>query len=293
MRIDFRSDTVTLPSASMKEAMINAPLGDDVFDDDPSVHELQELAAGMFGMEDALFCCSGTQTNQIAIKVHTRTPGEVICHSYSHIYKYEGGGVASNSGVACYLLGGDRGILHAEDIEKAIKMDDVHFPESQLISLENTCNKGGGSCYTLDEIKAIRAVSLDHNIPLHLDGARLANAIVAKGYSAYDIGQQFDSISLCLSKGLGAPVGSVLLGSETFIKQARRIRKTFGGGMRQAGIIAKAGTYALQNNVKRLADDHQRAQYLAREIETFIATRLAPVTSARDLFESQFANFDF
>jgi len=266
MKVDLRSDTVTQPAAAMKEAMMNAPLGDDVFGDDPSVNELEAVAAELFGMEAAMYCSSGTQTNQIAIKVHTAAPGEVICDKLSHIYKYEGGGIAFNSGLATNLLQGHRGRPMAAQIEAAIKVDDVHFPQTQLVSLENTCNKGGGSIYDINELKKISQLCDECGLPLHLDGARVFNALVEAPYSAQDLGTIFDSISICLSKGLGAPVGSVLLGSKEFIKQARRIRKIFGGGMRQAGIIAKGGTYALQHNVNRLKEDHQRAQKLGKAL---------------------------
>lgn len=267
MKIDLRSDTITQPTPAMKEAMLSAPLGDDVFGDDPSVNELEELAAEMFGMEAGLYCASGTMTNQIAIKVHTNAPGEVICDALSHIYKYEGGGIGFNAGLATHLLHGDRGRLSAEQIEAAIQVDDIHFPETQLISLENTCNKGGGSVYEIENLRNIKQLCQHKSLPLHLDGARVFNALEASNYTAKDLGAVFNSISVCLSKGLGAPVGSVLLGTKKFVKRARRIRKVFGGGMRQAGIIAKAGTYALQNHVTRLAEDHKRAKLLGDTLQ--------------------------
>lgn len=286
MKIDLRSDTITQPSQAMKAAMLNAPLGDDVFGDDPSVIELEELAAKMFGMEAGLYCASGTMTNQIAIKVHTNAPGEVICDELSHVYKYEGGGIGFNSGLATHLLQGNRGRLSAAQIEEAIQIDDIHFPETQLVSLENTCNKGGGSIYELTALQEIQKVCQKHDLPLHLDGARVFNALVAADYTALDLGNVFDSISVCLSKGLGAPVGSVLLGSATFIKRARRIRKLFGGGMRQAGIIAKGGTYALQHNMERLADDHARAKVLAEALEACsYVNGLLPVDTNIVVFE--------
>jgi threonine aldolase len=261
--IDFRSDTVTKPTKDMLDAMFNAPVGDDVFSEDPTVNELQEFTADYFGKEAALFCSSGTQTNQIAINVHVQPGGEVICHEESHIYKYEGGGIAKNSGASVRLLKGDRGRLTVDDIAKWINNpDDVHFPLTQLVSLEDTANRGGGAIYDFEEIKKIKAFCLANKLPLHLDGARLMNALVETGIDPKVYAAQFDSISLCLSKGLGAPVGSVLLGTKEFIKQARRVRKVYGGGMRQAGIIAAGGLFALKNNVERLKIDHDHARKL-------------------------------
>jgi threonine aldolase len=260
---DLRSDTVTRPSKEMMEAMFSAKLGDDVFSEDPTVNELQEFTASYFGKEAALFCSSGTQTNQIAINVHVTPGGEVICHEESHVYKYEGGGIARNSGASVRLLQGDRGRLKVEDISKWVNNpDDVHFPLTQLVSLEDTANRGGGAIYDFEEIKKIRKFCKDHNLPLHLDGARLMNALVETGIDPKVYAAEFDSISICLSKGLGAPVGSLLLGTKDFIKQSRRVRKVFGGGMRQAGIIAAGGLYALQYNVERLKEDHRRARKL-------------------------------
>ncbi|MEN9999191.1 MAG: hypothetical protein RI922_2181 [Bacteroidota bacterium] len=261
--IDFRSDTVTKPTKEMLEAMFKAPVGDDVFSEDPTVNELQEFAAAYFGKEAALFCSSGTQTNQIAINVHVRPGGEVICHKESHIYKYEGGGIAKNSGASVRLLQGDRGRLTVDEIAKWINNpEDVHFPLTQLVSLEDTANRGGGAIYDFEEIKKIKAFCVANNLPLHLDGARVMNALVETGIDPKEYAAQFDSISICLSKGLGAPVGSVLVGTKEFIKQARRVRKVLGGGMRQAGIIAAGGLYALKNNVDRLKIDHEHARKL-------------------------------
>lgn len=260
--IDYRSDTVTKPSQEMREFMCNATVGDDVFQEDPSVNELEEFAANYFGKEAALFCSSGTQTNQIAINVHVQPGGEVICHEESHIYKYEGGGIAKNSGASVRLLQGDRGRLTLESIAQWVNPDDVHYPTTQLISLEDTANRGGGAIYDLEEIKRIRHFALENGLPLHLDGARLLNAIVATGVNPATYATNFDSISVCLSKGLGAPVGSVLIGTKDFIKKARRVRKVFGGGMRQAGMIAAGGLYALKNNLDRLKIDHQHALQL-------------------------------
>lgn len=265
--IDFRSDTVTKPTQAMREFMFNAPVGDDVFQEDPTVNELEQFAAAYFGKEAALFCSSGTQTNQIAINVHVQPGGEVICHEESHIYKYEGGGIAKNSGASVRLLPGDRGRLDVDTIAQWINPDDVHYPKTQLISLEDTANRGGGAIYNYNEIKKISQFAKEQNFPLHLDGARLMNALVETGIQPRDYAAAFDSISLCLSKGLGAPVGSVLIGTASFIKEARRVRKVFGGGMRQAGMIAAGGLYALKNNVERLKIDHQNALELERCLE--------------------------
>jgi threonine aldolase len=261
--IDLRSDTVTKPSAVMLEAMFSATVGDDVFGEDPTINELQEYSAQLFGMEAALFCASGTQTNQIAINVHVQPGGEVICNKESHVFKYEGGGIARNSGASIRTLEGDRGRLKATAIEEWINNpDDVHFPLTQLVSIEDTSNRGGGAIYDFNDIKAIRVMCNRHNLPLHLDGARLMNALVKTEIDYKEYASQFDSISICLSKGLGAPVGSLLLGNADFIKKARRVRKVFGGGMRQAGIIAAGGLFALKNNVQKLKEDHLKALQL-------------------------------
>jgi threonine aldolase len=257
--IDFRSDTVTLPTPAMLAFMQAAPLGDDVFGEDPSINALEAKTAGLFGMEAGLFCPSGTMTNQLAIKTHTQAGDEVICEELSHIYQYEGGGIASNSGASVKLLRGNRGRITAEQVLAAIHPEDVHKPISKLVSLENTCNRGGGACYDFSEIEAIQKVAKSNGLGLHLDGARIFNAIVHKKEDPTQYGKVFDSISICLSKGLGAPVGSVLLGSTPFIKKARRWRKVFGGGMRQAGSLAAAGIYALDNHVERLKEDHAKA----------------------------------
>lgn len=288
MIIDLRSDTVTQPTLEMKEVMLNAPLGDDVFGDDPSINELEAYAANLFGMEAAVFCPSGTMTNQIAIKVHSNAPGELICDELSHVYKYEGGGIGFNSGLATHLLKGQQGRLTAAEIEAAIQPDDLHFPETQLVSLENTCNKGGGTIYDIEEIKKISTLCKERGLKLHLDGARVFNAIVESDYTARDMGAQFDTISVCLSKGLGAPVGSVLLGTTQSIKRARRIRKIFGGGMRQAGSLAAAATFALKNNIERLQDDHAKARALERALEqrSFVK-KVLPVYTNIVVFEVQ------
>jgi threonine aldolase len=257
--IDFRSDTVTLPTPAMLAYMQAAPVGDDVFGEDPSINALEAKTASLFGMEAGLFCPSGTMTNQLAIKTHTQSGDEVICEELSHIYQYEGGGIASNSGASVKLLRGNRGRITAEQVLAAIHPEDVHKPISKLVSLENTCNRGGGACYDFSEIEAIQKVAKSNGLGLHLDGARIFNAIVHKKEDPTQYGKVFDSISICLSKGLGAPVGSVLLGSTPFIKKARRWRKVFGGGMRQAGSLAAAGIYALDNHVERLKEDHAKA----------------------------------
>jgi len=262
MIIDLRSDTVTVPSEEMKTAMFTTKVGDDVFGDDETVNQLEGLGASLFGKEAAIFCPSGTMTNQIAIKIHSNSPGEIICDELSHVYKYEGGGIGFNSGLATKLIQGDAGRLTAQQIEDVINTDDVHFPETQLVSLENTCNKGGGTIYDIQEIKKIRTLCTEKKLKLHLDGARIFNALEESEYTAKDIGSQFDTISICLSKGLGAPVGSLLLGTKNDIKKARRIRKILGGGMRQAGYLAAAGIYALENNIIRIKEDHQKAKVL-------------------------------
>lgn len=264
--MDYRSDTVTKPTKAMFDAMFNAPVGDDVFGEDPSINELEKLTAEMFGMEAALYCPSGTMTNQIAIKCHTQPGDEIICDVSSHIYQYEGGGIASNSGAQVKLLHGDRGRITAQQVSEAINAEDVHKARTSLVSLENTSNRGGGSCYQLDEIKKIRAVCDEHGLALHLDGARLFNALVAKNESAKDYGNTFHSISICLSKSLGCPVGSLVIGSKDFIRRARRARKAFGGGMRQAGYLAAAGIFALKNNVDRLGEDHRHAKLLGEAL---------------------------
>lgn len=265
--IDYRSDTVTKPTKEMLEFMFNAPVGDDVFQEDPTVNELQEFVAAYFGKEAALFCSSGTQTNQIAINVHVKPGGEVICHEESHIYKYEGGGIAKNSGASVRLLPGSRGRLTVETIQKAVNADDIHFPVTALVSLEDTANRGGGAVYDFEEIKKIASFCKEKGLPLHLDGARLMNALSVNKVDPKVYAAQFDSISLCLSKGLGAPVGSLLLGTKEFIHKARRVRKVKGGGMRQAGIIAAGGLFAMKNNVDRLKQDHTRAQQIGNTLQ--------------------------
>ncbi|WP_266366856.1 threonine aldolase family protein [Tellurirhabdus rosea] len=267
MIIDLRSDTITKPTPAMREAMFSAEVGDDVFGDDPSVNALEEKAARMFGMEAALFCASGTMTNQLAIRTHCRPGDDVICDVLSHIYLYEGGGIAVNALASVSLPQGERGKLTPELVRAHIQPDDIHKPATRLVSLENTINKGGGCYYTIPEIAAIRQVCDEHGLKLHLDGARLFNALVETGESPESYGNLFDSISICLSKGLGCPVGSLLLGSRDFIKQARRFRKLMGGGWRQAGFLAAAGSYALDHHVNRLKLDHARARKIGQMLE--------------------------
>ncbi len=260
--IDYRSDTFTKPSPAMLEMMLKAEVGDDVWGEDPTINKLEHMMAGLFGMESAVFCPSGTMTNQIAIKCHTQPGDEVICDHISHVYIYEGGGIALNAACSIRPLLGDRGRLTAEQVKNAINPDDIHKPPSRLVSLENTANRGGGSCYDFRELELIKEVCSENGLALHLDGARLFNALIAKGEAPHQYGQLFDSISICLSKGLGTPIGSVLLASKAFIKKARRFRKVYGGGMRQAGILAAAGIYALENNIERLAEDHHHTSLL-------------------------------
>jgi threonine aldolase len=266
MIVDLRSDTVTRPTPGMLEAMYSAKVGDDVFEEDETVNALQEKAAAIFGMEDALFCPSGTMTNQIAIKRFTNPMEEVICDETAHVYRYEGGGIAYNSMASVRLLYGDRGRITADLIEPHINPDNVHYPKSSLVVLENTVNRGGGSFYTLDQIEPIYHLCRLKNIYLHLDGARIFNALAETGDDPKSYGRIFDGISVCLSKGLGAPVGSVLLGNRETIYKARRIRKVLGGGWRQAGHLAAAGIYALDNHIERLKDDHKNAKILAETL---------------------------
>ncbi|MFY0689538.1 MAG: aminotransferase class I/II-fold pyridoxal phosphate-dependent enzyme [Cyclobacteriaceae bacterium] len=262
--IDLRSDTVTKPTPEMLEFMMKAEVGDDVFETDPTVNLLQEKLAKQFGMDAALYCPSGTMTNQIALRVLTQPQDEVICDQYAHIYLYEGGGMMSNSMISPKLLTGDRGRITAEQLEGLVNPDDVHFPRTTVVALENTMNKGGGAIYELEEIKQIRSFCDQHKLSLHLDGARLFNALTETGESPLDYGQLFDTISICFSKGLGAPIGSCLLSSNENIHKAKRVRKVMGGGMRQAGYLAAACIYALDNHVERLKEDHLRAQEIGR-----------------------------
>lgn len=267
MQVDLRSDTVTRPTPDMLKAMFQAEVGDDVFGEDPSVHALETKTAALFGQEAGLFCPSGTMTNQIAINVHTRPGDEVFCDMNAHIYHYEGGGISRNSGVQARLLPGENGRINARQIEEAIHPPHDWLTRTRLVALENTANKAGGTCYNYAQMKDIADICRHHELALHLDGARIFNALLYTGEPALKVGLLFDSISICLSKGLGAPAGSVLVGKRDFIAEARRVRKVLGGGMRQAGYLAAAGLYALEHHVSRLTEDHQRAQQLAQTIQ--------------------------
>ena len=284
--IDLRSDTVTRPGAGMLEAMMSAAVGDDVLGDDPTVNRLQEQAADLFGVEAALFCPSGTMTNQIAINVHTRPGDEVICHSQAHIYVYEGGGIMANSGASVRLAGTPDGRITSAEVAASINPDDVHAARSRLVALENTNNRCGGTCLDFSGIEAIGEVARQHRMGFHLDGARLFNALVETDQTARDYGATFDSISICLSKGLGCPVGSLLLGSRDFIHEARRVRKRLGGGWRQAGLLAAAGIYALENNVERLVEDHAKARRLGECLASQPCTAsIAPIQTNIVVFD--------
>ena len=274
--IDLRSDTVTKPSASMREAMFDAPVGDDVFGEDPSVRHLEQEVANMFGHEAALFAPSGTMTNQIAIKAHTQPGDEMICEEFCHVYTWEAGGPAILSGVTCRTIAGDRGVISESQLFDKIRPLNDHFVRTKMVSLENTHNRGSGRVYPLKEIKAIRNWTANNNLVLHCDGARIWNAIIASGVTAQEYGKHFDSISVCFSKGLGAPVGSAIIGSQEFIKKCKRVRKLFGGGMRQAGMLAAAALFALRNNIDRLAEDHANAKILAEELSKIDGILLDP-----------------
>lgn len=286
--INLISDTVTKPSKAMLASMFEAEVGDDVFNEDPTINALQSYAADLFGKEAALFCPSGTMTNQIAINVHTRHLDEVICDIYSHIYQYEVGGYSFNSGVGINLIQGTNGKITAQQVSDAIRLDYDWLPNSKLVVLENTCNKGGGSYYTVPEIAEIKQVCDQRELTLHLDGARLFNALVETNESAKEVGAQFASISICLSKGLGAPVGSLLIGDAAFIKRARKVRKALGGGMRQAGYLAAAGLFALKNNIPLLKIDNQRSKTLGELLEEqpYVAS-VKPVQSNIVIFDLQ------
>jgi threonine aldolase len=266
-KIDLRSDTVTKPSPGMLKAMLHAEVGDDVFGEDPTINALQERAAKMFGQEAGLFCPSGTMTNQIAIQVHTRPGDEVICHEQSHVYNYEGGGIGRNAFSSAKLVRNNRSVMAPDEVDALVNADHDWLARTSLVVAEDTSNRGGGKCYTFDELEQLSKYCRSKELGFHMDGARVFNAIVQQGHESVRYGLLFDSISVCLSKGLGAPVGSVLLGSKPFIKEAKRVRKVMGGGMRQAGILAAAGMYALDHNVERLAEDHKRAAALAEVIK--------------------------
>ncbi|MAL23536.1 MAG: threonine aldolase [Xanthomarina sp.] len=287
MTIDLRSDTVTKPTKDMLEAMMQAKVGDDVYKEDPTVNALEERLAKMFGKPKALFFPTGTMANQTAIKLHTNPGDQVICDKDAHIYNYEGGGASFNSGVSCKLLQGHRGMFTAEQVVEAINPPDFyHSPLTALVEVENTANRGGGSCWDFEELKKIKSVCDTNNLGYHLDGARIWNALVSKPETATDYGKLFDTISVCLSKGLGCPIGSVLIGDEALMQHAIRIRKILGGGMRQVGYLAAAGLYALDNNIHRLVDDHNKAKEIGEVLNglTFIK-KVEPVETNIIIFE--------
>ena len=264
MKIDLRSDTVTKPTKGMLQAIMNAEVGDDVYKEDPTVNKLENYVANLFGMDEALFFPTGSMANQAAIKLHTQPAEQLICDKWAHVFNYEGGGASFNSGVSCKLVDGHRGMITAKQVEENINPPDFyHSPLTTLVCLENTTNKGGGACYDFEEIKKIRSVCDKHNLGLHLDGARLMNAIVAKKENPKDYGNVFDTLTICLSKGMGTPLGTVLLGKKELMNNAMRVRKVLGGGMRQIGFMAAAGLYAFENHIERLKEDHKRASEIA------------------------------
>ncbi len=287
MEINLISDTVTRPGKGMLQAMMDARVGDDVFKADPTVNALEEKVAKMFGREAALFFPSGTMANQTAIKLHTQAGDQLICDQYAHVYNYEGGGVSFNSAVSCKLVQGHRGMMTAPQVEAAINPPDFyHSPLTSLVCIENTTNKGGGACWDFKELERIRAVCDKHGLAYHLDGARIWNAMVAKRESAGQYGKLFDTISVCLSKGLGCPVGSLLVGDEDHIHKALRVRKILGGGMRQAGYLAAAGLYALEHNIERLAEDHTRAQEIGETLSQLgVVKKVEPIETNIIIFE--------
>ena len=287
MNINLISDTVTKPSQGMLEAMMSAEVGDDVFKADPSVNLLEEKTATLFGKEAALFFPSGTMANQTAIKLHTQPGEQLICDKYAHVYNYEGGGVSFNSGVSCKLVDGHRGMMTAEQVEAAVNPPDFyHSPLTTLVCIENTTNKGGGACWDFEEIRKIKEVCISHGLTYHLDGARLWNALVAKDETPKQYGELFDTISICFSKGLGCPVGSVLVGSKDLMDKALRVRKILGGGMRQAGYMAAAAVYALDHNMQRLAEDHQKALEIGQILENLhFIKKVEPIETNIIIFE--------
>jgi threonine aldolase len=289
MRIDLRSDTVTKPTKGMLNEMMSAKVGDDVYKEDPSVNALEERLAELFGVDSALFFPTGTMANQTALKLHTNPGEQVICDTYAHIYNYEGGGASFNSGISCQLINGQRGMFTAKQAESAINPPDFyHSPLTSLIAIENTTNKGGGACWDFEELKRIKQVAERHNLGYHLDGARLWNALVAKGESPKEYGQLFDTISVCLSKGLGCPIGSVLLGKKELMQGAIRVRKILGGGMRQVGYLASAGLYALDHNIDRLAEDHNKAKAIGELLKKQLyIKRVEPIETNIIIFELQ------
>lgn len=287
MKINLISDTVTKPSPGMLAAMMSAEVGDDVFKEDPSVNALEEQTATLFEREAALFFPSGTMTNQTAIKIHTNPGDQLICDKYAHVYNYEGGGVSFNSGVSCRLIDGHRGMMTAEQVEAAVNPPDFyHSPLTKLVCIENTTNKGGGACWDFNELKRIKDISTKHGLAYHLDGARIWNALVNGNEIAADYGKLFDTISVCLSKGLGCPVGSLLIGDKSHIDKAIRVRKILGGGMRQAGYLAAAGSYALNHNIERLSNDHSKAKEIALVLESLrTVKKVEPVETNIIIFE--------
>jgi len=295
MIIDLRSDTVTKPTPEMLNAMINAEVGDDVYKEDPTVNALEERIAKMFGKESALFFPSGSMANQAAIKLHTQPGEQLIADKYAHVFNYEGGGVSFNSGVSCKLIDGDRGMITADQVQESINPPDFyHSPLTSLVCIENTTNKGGGACYDFEEIIKIRKVCSDHNLGYHLDGARLWNALVAKKEQAIQYGEMFDTISVCLSKGLGAPMGSVLVGDQEIMEQAIRVRKVLGGGMRQIGYMAAAGLYAVENHLDRLQEDHKRANEIGQILEGIsFVTNVEPIDTNIVIFTIEGNEEDF
>ena len=297
MIIDLRSDTVTKPTKGMLEAMLTAEVGDDVYKEDPSVNALEKRLADMFGMDEALFFPTGSMANQAALKLHTNPGEQVICDKYAHIYNYEGGGASFNSGISCKLIDGHRGMYTAEQAENSINPPDFyHSPLTSLIEIENTTNKGGGACWDIEELKKIRKVADNHSLGYHLDGARLWNAFIEKNESPKQYGELFDTISVCLSKGLGCPMGSVLIGNSDLMQGALRVRKILGGGMRQVGFAAAAGLYALDNHFERLAEDHKKAKEIGITLSTMstikkvepIETNIIIFELNKDVDESQF-----
>ncbi len=274
--IDLRSDTVTKPTPEMRAAIANAEVGDDVFNQDPTVIRLQETVAAMFGKETALFVPSGTMSNQIGVRIHTQPGDELLCDADCHIYNYEAGGPAVLAGVTCRTLDGDFGILDVSQLEDKKRPINEHLVKTRLVCLENTHNRGGGKVYPLEKIQAISQWARQNDLAMHLDGARLWNAIVATGIPAKDWAEPFDTVSVCFSKGLGAPIGSALLGPKDLMAKARFVRKQYGGGMRQVGIAAAGALYAVENHIDRLADDHQNAQIIAKAIVDIPGLRLHP-----------------
>lgn len=298
MIIDLRSDTVTKPSKGMLDAMFSAQVGDDVFGEDPTVKELEECLANMFGKSKALFFPSGSMANQTAIKLHTNPGEQVICDKYAHIYNYEAGGVAFNSGVSCNLIDGNRGMFTAKQVEESINPSDYYYSQTSLVEVENTTNKGGGAFWDFEEIKKIRKVCNVNNLGYHLDGARIWNALVETNETTQQYGNVFDTISVCLSKGLGCPVGSVLIGDDEIMKKAINIRKIFGGNMRQVGYMAAAGLFALDNNIERLKDDHKKAKEIeevlsnssyVQKVES-VETNIIIFNLNDDISENEFVN---